>query len=129
MRNRYIKFQNSSIHSSKPMLCTYKQQDYFSLKLQTAISPTTFHLIDRKFNQVISTSVPIKIPNIKALAQIFLDILLTRFQFYFIAKEITLKWEKNWIREKYWSPIFFMRNPYMKFQNISIYGSKLMLCT
>ena len=24
---------------------------------------------------------------------------------------------------------FFMRNPYMKFQNISIHGSKLMLCT
>ena len=24
---------------------------------------------------------------------------------------------------------FFMRNPYMKFQNISIYGTKLMLCT
>ena len=25
--------------------------------------------------------------------------------------------------------LFFMRNPYMKFQNISIHGSKLMLCT
>ena len=24
---------------------------------------------------------------------------------------------------------FFMRNPYMKFQNISITGSKVMLCT
>ena len=24
---------------------------------------------------------------------------------------------------------FFMRNPYMKFQNISIHGSKVMLCT
>ena len=25
--------------------------------------------------------------------------------------------------------LFFMRNPYMKFQNISIHGSKVMLCT
>ena len=24
---------------------------------------------------------------------------------------------------------FFMRNPYMKFQNIHMYGSKTMLCT
>ena len=30
--------------------------------------------------------------------------------------------------KKYESP-FFMKNPYMKFQNNSIYGSKLMLCT
>ena len=27
------------------------------------------------------------------------------------------------------SSIFFMRNPYMKFQNISRHGSKVMLCT
>ena len=30
--------------------------------------------------------------------------------------------------KKYWSPIFFMKNPYMKFQNISIHGSKVNLC-
>ena len=32
-------------------------------------------------------------------------------------------------KKKHGSLIFFMRNPYMKFQNISIYGSKVMLCT
>ena len=51
-----------------------------SLILQRVITPTTFHLIVRKFNQVISSSVPISILNIKALDQIlFLDSLLTRF--------------------------------------------------
>ena len=33
--------------------------------------------------------------------------------------------DKKKIRVTY----FFMRNPYMKFQNISIHGSKVMLCT
>ena len=32
-------------------------------------------------------------------------------------------------KEKIWVTYFFMRNPYMEFQNISIHGSKLMLCT
>ena len=45
-------------------------------KLQRDITPTTFHLIDSKFNQVISFSVPISIPNIKALAH-FLRYLVT----------------------------------------------------
>ena len=31
--------------------------------------------------------------------------------------------------KKKWVTYFFMRNPYMKFQNISIPGSKVMLCT
>ena len=43
-------------------------------KLQRAVTPTTFQLIGWKFNQVISTSVPISIPNIKALAQILFEI-------------------------------------------------------
>ena len=32
-------------------------------------------------------------------------------------------------KKKTWVTYFFMRNPCMKFQNISIPGSKLMLCT
>ena len=31
--------------------------------------------------------------------------------------------------KKIWVTYFFMRNPYMNFQNITIHGSKLMLCT
>ena len=37
----YMKFQNISIHGSKLMLCTWKQQ--MAKKLQRAITPTKFH--------------------------------------------------------------------------------------
>ena len=60
------------IHGSKLMPCTIKQQDLNGQKLQRAI--TTFHLISRKFSQVISSTVPISISDIKALAQILFEI-------------------------------------------------------
>ena len=69
-----MKFQNISIHGSKLMLCTIKQKRLNGKILQRTITPTTFHLIGSKFNQVISSSVPISIPNIKALAQIPFEI-------------------------------------------------------
>ena len=47
--------------------------------------------------------------------------------FYF--KGNNSKMGDNLDKKKNMSPIFFMRNPYMNFQNISIHGSKLMLCT
>ena len=34
----------------------------------------------------------------------------------------------NPVKKKYMSAIFFMRNPYLKFQNSSFHGSKVMLC-
>ena len=52
-----------------------------------------------------------------------------RFQCYFIKREITLKREIIQIRKKIRVTYFFMRNPYMKFQSISILGYKVMLCT
>ena len=64
-----MKFQNISIHGSKLMLYPINGQ-----KLQRAITPTTFHLIDSKPNQVISSSVPVSILNIKVLAQILFEI-------------------------------------------------------
>ena len=57
MRNPYMKFQNISMHKKATN----------GEKLQRAITPT-FHLIGWKFNQVISSSVPVSIPIIKALA-------------------------------------------------------------
>ena len=57
------------------------------------------------------------------------DILLTRFQCYFIKMEINLKWEIIRKKKKNTGHPFFMRNQYMKFQNINKHGSKLMLCT
>ena len=44
----------------------------------------------------------------------------------FYLKGNNSKMEDN---SEYGLPFFFMRNPYMKFQNISIHGSKVMLCT
>ena len=35
----------------------------------------------------------------------------------------------NSVKKKIWVTYIFMRNPYMKFQNISIHGSKLMFYT
>ena len=107
-----------------------KKKKKNSQKLQRAITPTKFHITGCKFNQVISSSVPISIPNIKALApKVFEIILLTRFQCYFIKRATTLKWEKIRIRKNRGHLFFFMRNPYIKFQNISIHSSKLMQCT
>ena len=51
------------------------------------------------------SSVPISIPNIKTLAQILRDILLTRFQCYFIRKTIT-KMGDNSDKKEHRSPIF-----------------------
>ena len=62
-----MKFQNISIHGSKLMLYTNKATTLNGQKLRRAITPT-FHLIGSKFNQVISPSIPISIPNIMALA-------------------------------------------------------------
>ena len=67
LRNQYMKFQNISIHDSKLMLYTIKQQHISGRKLQRTIT-LTFHLIGSKFNQVISFSIPISRPNIMALA-------------------------------------------------------------
>ena len=61
-----MKFQNISIHGSKFMLYTIKQRQN-GQKLRRAITPA-FHLIGSKFNQVTSSSIPVSIPNITALA-------------------------------------------------------------
>ena len=47
----------------------------------------------------------------------------------FYLKSNNSKMGDNSDKEKIQVTYFFMRNPYMKFQNISIHGSKVMLCT
>ena len=47
----------------------------------------------------------------------------------FYLKGNNSKMGDNSDKEKIPVTYFFMRNPYMKFQNISIHGSKVMLCT
>ena len=49
-----------------------------------------------------------------------------RCRYCFIKREITLKWEIIRTKKKKKNKVtdFFMRNQYMKFQNISMHGSK-----
>ena len=62
-----MKFQHISIHGSKLMHIHNKAMTLNGQKLRRAVTPT-FHLIGSKFNQVISSSIPISILNIMALA-------------------------------------------------------------
>ena len=73
MRNQYMKFQNISIHGSKHAI-HYKATTLKGQNLQRAITPATFHLTGSKFNQVISFTIQISIPNIMALASILFEI-------------------------------------------------------
>ena len=69
-----MKFQNISIHGSKHAIHVHNKATTLNgQKLRRAITPT-FHLIGSKFNQVISSSIRISIPNIKALALILFEI-------------------------------------------------------
>ena len=47
----------------------------------------------------------------------------------FYSKGNNSKMGDNSNKKKKYGSLFFMRNAYMNFQNISIHGSKLMLCT
>ena len=126
IRNPYMKFQNISIHGSKLMLCTWMQQ--IAKKLQRAITPNKISLNWLNIYSgtlLLSSNQYTKYQD--SSSNTFWDILLTRC--YFIKRAITLKWEIIRIRKKIRVTYFIMRNPYMNFQNISKYGSKLMLCT
>ena len=57
----------------------------------------------------------------------FLDILLTRLHPYFFKGHNSEKGH-NPDKTKIHVSYFFMRNPYKKFQNSSVHGSKVMLC-
>ena len=89
-----------------------------SLKLQRAVTPTTFHFFGLKFNWVVSSSVPISIhvPNIKALAQTLLEISYIRdFNVILLKRKITLECKIAWIRKKYTGHL------YLFFHEESIY--------
>ena len=70
MRNPYMKFQNISIHGSKLMLCTLKQQMAKTCKGQ--LQQNFIKFVEN--NQVISSSVPFNMSNIKTIAQILFEI-------------------------------------------------------
>ena len=65
-----MKFQNTSLHSLKLMLCIKKCAMEKCSKLQRAITHEVFFRIYSKVNQVIYSSIPIYSPGFKALALI-----------------------------------------------------------
>ena len=78
MRNlyRYMKFQNPNIHLSKVSNFTEKWKN--QSKFQNSVFLSKFDGKFSKLNQVIYSSAPISIPNIKALAQILFEISCTQ---------------------------------------------------
>ena len=75
MRNLYMKFQNTSIHRSTVQISLK------SGKIKKKSKFRIFSKFDGKFskvNQVIYTSTPTIIPNMKAVAQIFFEISCTQ---------------------------------------------------
>ena len=77
-----MKFQNHSIHRLKVSNFTEKLKKY--AKFQNSIILSKFAIKFSKVNQVIYSSAPTKIPNMKALAQILLEISCTQdFQILF----------------------------------------------
>ena len=106
MKNPYMKFQNPSMHSSKRMLCIKK---YAVVKM------------------LIYSSIPIYLPGFKALASIAFEIFCLQDFIYIFSKGHNSGKGHNpdgKIRVSY----FFMKNPYMKFQNPSMHGSEVILC-
>ena len=82
MRNLYMKFQNPNIHLSKVSNFTEKWKN--QSKFQNSVFLSKFDGKFSKLNQVIYSSAPISIPNMKALAQILFEISCTQdFQILF----------------------------------------------
>ena len=66
MRNLYIKFQNPSVHRSKVSNFTEKWKN--QSKFENSVFLSKFDGKFSKFGQVIYSSAPTSIPNMKALA-------------------------------------------------------------
>ena len=117
-----MKFQNPNIHRS---VSNFTGKVEKLIKISNSVFLSKF---DRKFskvNQVIYSSAPTRIPNMKALAQKLFKISCTQdFQILF-SKGHNSEKGHNLDMKKIWVNYFFMRNLYMKFQNPSIHHSKV----
>ena len=118
-----MKFQNPSIICSKVSNFTEKWKNQSNF--QNSVFLSKFDGKFSKNDQVIYSSAPTSIPNMKALAEILFEISCTQdFQILFSKGNDSEKGHnsnKKTIRFNY----FVMRNLYMKFQNPSIHRSKV----
>ena len=121
--NTYMKFQIPSIHRSKVSNFTEKWKNQSNF--QNSIFLSKF---DREFSkvvQVIYSSAPTSMPNLKALAQILFEITCTQdFQILF-SKGHNSEKGHNSDMQKIRVNYFFMRNTYMKFQIPSMHHSEV----
>ena len=118
-----MKFQNPNIHLSKVSNFTEKWKN--QSKFQNSVFLSKFDGKFSKLNQVIFSSAPISIPNMKALAQILFEISCTQdFQILF-SKGHNSEKGHNSDMKKIRVNYFFMRNSHMKFQNPTIHRSKV----
>ena len=118
-----MKFQNPNIHLSKVSNFTEKWKN--QSKFQNSVFLSKFDGKFSKLNQVIYSSAPISIPNMKALAQILFEISCTQdFQILF-SKGHNSEKGHNSDMKKIRVNYFFMRNTHMKFQNPTIHRSKV----
>ena len=105
MRNLYIKFQNPNIHRSKVSNFTEKWKN--QSKLQNSVFLSKIKEKFSKVNQVISSSAPISIPNMKALGEILFEISCTQdFQILFSKGHNSEKGHDSDMKKKYGSTIF-----------------------
>ena len=118
-----MKFQMPSIHRSKVSIFAEKWKK--SIKIQNYVFLSKFDGKLSKVNQIIYSSAPTSIPNMKALAQIVFEISCTQdFQILF-SKGHNSEKGHNLDMKKIWVNYFFMRNLSMKFRNPSFHRSKV----
>ena len=129
MRNPHMKYQNPSMHSSKLTLCIKKCAMQKCPKLQRAITHEVFFRSYSKVNQIIYSSIPIYSPGFKALALIAFEIFCWQDFIHIFSKGHNSGKGYNPDGRKNTCQYFFMKNPYMKFQNPSMHGSEVTLCT
>ena len=91
--------------------------------LQRAITPEKIDGIRSKLNQVNHSLSSISWPSFKLLAQILFKISCWQDFILIFSKGHNSRKGHNSDKKKIWVRYFFMRNPYMKFQNHSMHGS------
>ena len=87
-----------------------------------------FFKILSKVNQVVFSSLPVYSSGFKALASIVFEKFCWQDCTHIFSKGHNSEKGHNPVKKKIQVSYFFMRNPYKKFQNSSIHGSKVMLC-
>ena len=96
------------------------------INFQNSVILSKFDKKFSKVNQVIYSLAPISIPNMKALAQILFEISCTQdFQDFFSKENNSERGHNSEKKKKIPVIFFFMRNPYMKFQDTSIHHLKV----